>query len=112
MIGTSRSKRRSSDRFVGHVEHANSAFSPLVRSIANQLPPNERIRHKAQKPRREWTSNIPEDTAFHLLQRIADGETVASVARSASINDATLRNWYEGVNRPDLRRRLDLERGA
>lgn len=109
MTGTTKAKRRASDRGFAHIEYANNAFSPLVRRIANHLPPNERVRAKKRDSTKKWTAPISEEAVMDLLRRIARGESIERVASSASVSPTTLRNWYEGLTRPALRMRLDSE---
>lgn len=113
MIGSSRSRSRSSDRLFGHVESTRSMFSPLLRRLANSLPPNERKPSRA--PRKNGGNlniKVSDADALALLRRIAGGESLRNVARSASINENTLRQWHEGTTRPGLARQIERERTA
>jgi hypothetical protein len=86
------------------------AFNPSLRRIANRLPPNERVKPKAfRKTGGSWNVKVSDADALLLLRRVANGESLADVASSASLNENTLRQWYEGINRPALRQQLDRE---
>lgn len=102
-------KFRKSDRIFIHTEYANSAFSPLLRRIANQLPPNERKPPKAKPARHSYNVAVSDDEALRLLRRIVRGERLVEVARGANLRPATLRQWHAGVMRPHLMRQIDAE---
>ena len=105
-------KFRKSDRVFTHIEYTNSTFSPLLRRIANHLPPNERKPAKAKSGRLHPNVIISDDEALVLLRRVRDGECLAVVARGAGVKPATLRQWNAGVMRPHLIRQIDMERVA
>jgi len=88
-------------------------FSPALRRLANRLPPNERVKPKTlKKTGGGWNVKVSDADALALLRRVACGESLSSVAASACLNETTLRQWYEGINRPTLARQLEKERRA
>lgn len=103
---------RKSGRFYSHMEYTNSTFSPVLRRIANRLPPNERKPTRQKSDRRHYNVLVSDDDALALLRRIRKGERIASVAREAGIASNTLRQWHMGLMRPHLARLLDMEAAA
>ncbi len=107
MIGTSRSRSRSSDRVFGHVEPTRSLFSASLRRLANSLPPTPRKPSRA--PKAGGNVKVSDADALALLRRIAAGESISNVARSASVSENTLRQRNDGSNRPALVRQIERE---
>lgn len=112
MIGTSRSRSRSSDRMFGHVESTRSLFSAQLRRLANSLPPTPCKPSCLTKKKAGGNVKVSDADALALLRRIAAGESISNVARSALVSENTLRQWHDGSNRPTLARQIERECAA
>lgn len=76
--------------------------TPLLRRIANQLPPTERKVAIEKCPRQTSAMRISDETVVTILVRHLRGESIVALGKEFGVSKGVIGQWKSGVARAHL----------